>query len=77
MRSSSSFRNPEYTKVILERFGMSDSTSVATPTDKSHDESLNLVTLSAGDIPYRQELGVRSGLYPVAGELVVGVVYID
>ena len=47
----------ECTKEILERFGMSDSKSVATPIDKSYNESANIERSSAGDIPYRQEIG--------------------
>ena len=45
------------TKEILERFGMSDSKSLATPMDKSYHESVNLETSSAGDIPYLQAIG--------------------
>ena len=48
----------EYTKEILERFGMSDSKSVVTPMDKSYHESVNLETSSAGDILYRQAIGI-------------------
>ena len=47
----------EYTKEVLEQFGMSDSNSLATLMDKSYRESVKLEKSLTGDIPYHQAIG--------------------
>ena len=47
----------EYTKEVLDRFGMSDSKHVAAPMDKSYSALLNQDSVPENDVPYRQAIG--------------------
>ena len=47
----------EYTKEILDRFGRSDSKSIATPMDRSYSELVQQQSSPANDVPYRQVIG--------------------
>ena len=47
----------EYTKEILDRFGMSYSKHVATPMDRSYSELVRQESAPANDVPYRQVIG--------------------
>ncbi len=47
----------EYTLNVLERFGMINSKSVATPMDNSYHDVPENETEPAGDVPYRQAIG--------------------
>lgn len=47
----------EYTRNLLERFGMVNSNPVVTPMDKSYIEGLPVKNTPAIDVPYRQAIG--------------------
>ena len=47
----------QYTREILERFGISDCKHVATPMDRSYFELVNQESIPAEDVPYRQAIG--------------------
>ena len=47
----------EYTKNILERFGMINSKPVATPMDRSYHDKVIENSEAAGNVPYRQVIG--------------------
>ncbi len=46
-----------YTREILDRFGMSDSKRVATPMDRSYEELVNQDAPLAENVPFRQVIG--------------------
>ena len=47
----------EYTKEILDRFGMIDSKHVATPMYRSYSELIQQESVAANDVPYGQVIG--------------------
>ncbi len=48
----------EYTKNILERFGMINSKPVATPMDRSYNDKVVENSEAAENVPYRQVIGI-------------------
>ncbi len=47
----------EYTRNILERFGMMNSKPVATPMDRSYNDKVTENSQAAENVPYRQVIG--------------------